>query len=323
MILVTGGCGYIGSHLVKALSECGEQIIVFDNLVAGRQEARLHQEPLVVGDITDSRALKQVFTNYPIESVIHLAALVNAAESVAKRSRYLHVNGDGARFVWEVAANAHVKHCLFASSAAVYGVPASQVAVSESAPLAPTNPYGESKVMGEESLKKIASSSGFSYGIFRFFNVAGAEEVGRLYQNPDNRAILTRLFAQAAGRVDSVTVSGHDYDTSDGTVTRDFIHVEDIVAGHLLALDHLRAGGSSFTLNLGSGRPTSIKELIAIVEEVTGTDLNITYGPRVAGDISYSLADASAARRILGWQAQKSIRQIVEDAWRAYRAHVT
>jgi UDP-glucose 4-epimerase len=322
MILVTGGCGYIGSHLVKALTERGERVVVFDNLASGRREALLHHEELVVGDITDRSALKQVFANYPVDLIIHLAALVNAAESVAKRHKYLHVNGDGARMVWETAAEAGVKHFLFASSAAVYGNPGTQDAVIESFPLKPTNPYGESKVMGEESLRAVAESAGATYGIFRFFNVAGAEKEGILYQNPDNRAILTRLFAAAAGLTPSVTVSGNDHPTVDGTVVRDFIHVEDIVAAHLLAIDHLGLGKSSFTINLGTGRPTSIKELVKVVELVTGTKLNIIYGPKITGDISYSLAAAQKAKETLSWQAQKSIQQIVEDAWRAYRAHV-
>lgn len=320
-ILVTGGCGYIGSHLVKALSEHGEQVVVYDNLLSGRREALLHHESLVVGDITDPRALQQVFSSHQFDSVIHLAALVNAAESVAKQTEYLRVNGEGSRLVWEAAAAAHVPHFLFASSAAVYGIPSSTV-LSESAPTAPTNPYGASKVMGEDSLKKIAHESSATYGIFRFFNVAGAESLSRLYQSPANRAIMTRLFAAAAGVSESVTISGHDYPTPDGTVIRDFIHVEDIVAAHLQALDYLRAGGASFTLNLGSGHPTSIKELASLVEQVTGQKLKLAFGPRVFGDISYSLADSSLAKYILGWTAQKSIRQIVEDAWRAYRAHV-
>jgi UDP-glucose 4-epimerase len=319
MILVIGGCGYIGSHIVKALSESGEQVIVFDNLTTGNASTLLHGETLVKGDITDPSALEKVFTDYKVDIVIHLAALVNAAESVKLADEYTRVNTEGSRLVFASAARAGVKHIVFASSAAVYGVPGAASALAESAPLVPTNPYGQSKVDGEQLLRELASKTGIHYGIFRFFNVAGAARGSGLHQSPQNRAILTRLFAAAAGDVDSITVSGHDYDTIDGTVVRDFIHVEDVADGVVRGVEHMRAGGESFTLNLGGGHAISIKQLIAQVESVTGQTLNIIYGPRIPGDTFYSLSDSSQAQRVLDWKPTRTIKTIVEDAWRAYR----
>lgn len=321
MILVTGGCGYIGSHIVKLLSEAGEKVIVFDNLSSGRTEALLHGEPLIQGDITDQLALDKVFTHVAIDTVIHTAALVNAAESVDKAAQYFAVNVQGTKNVWRAAQAAGVQHILFASSAAVYGIPATRDALTEQAVLAPTNPYGTSKVEGEVALTSMCTGTQTNYGIFRFFNVAGAEYEARLFQDPHNHAILTRLFAAAAGKTASIEISGADYPTPDGSVIRDFIHVEDIAAAHLLGVHHLRSGKPSFICNLGTGIPTSLKELVDIVAQVTQKKIIVTYGPRKVGDISYSVANASSAKEILGWQAKKTLTELVVSSWRAYRAH--
>ena len=317
MILITGGCGYIGSHVVKALSEAGEKVVVFDNLSQGNTSALLHFEELIVGDICDKSALESVFKTHQIDIIIHLAALVNAAESVKMADVYQKVNDEGSRNVWEAGKAAGVKIMMYASSAAVYGTPQSTLPLSESTPLSPESPYGATKLAGETSLKEIAGNQ-ISYGIFRFFNVGGAESEGRLRQSRESRAIMQRLFAVSAGHDDKITISGHDYDTPDGTVVRDFVHVEDIALAFVLGINHLRSGRKSFTLNLGSGETHTIGEVVREVEIATGRSIPLIYGPRMPGDISYSLADVSLAEKTLGWEPVSTLRLIVRDGWNAF-----
>ncbi len=317
MILVTGGCGYIGSHIVKELSEAGEEVVVFDNLSQGKQSVLLHNEELIVGDICDRGSLDNVFKTHNIEVVIHLAALVNAAESVEKADLYKAVNDQGSRNVWELANSAGVKHFLYASSAAVYGTPVSRDPILETAPLKPSNPYGATKLAGETNLLESLSDDA-NFLIFRFFNVGGAESEGRLGQSNESRAIMQRLFAASIGETDTITISGHDYDTPDGTVVRDFIHVEDIALAFALGLDYLRKGKDSQIINLGSGETHTIGEVIKEVEIVTGKKTPIVYGPRIKGDISYSRADIGLAEKILGWEPAYTLRLIVRDGWNSY-----
>lgn len=319
MILVTGGCGYIGSHVVKALYDAGEKVVVYDDLSSGSKNALLHDEPLVVGDICDKAALSKVFEIYNIKEVIHLAALVNAAESVSKSDLYKKVNDEGSRLVYEVALEYGVKIIIYSSSAAVYGVPRTRDPLSESAFLSPSNPYGQTKLAAEDSLKLLSQDKA-KYGIFRFFNVAGAEEGGRLGQSRESRAIMQRLFAVANGEEAKIMISGHDYDTLDGTVVRDFVHVEDIALAFVLGLTHLRLGKESFTLNLGSGEGFTIGQVIKEVGIVTGKDINVEYGERIVGDIDYSLSDITLASQILGWEPSSTLRLMVRDGWNAYHA---
>lgn len=316
-ILVTGGCGYIGSHIVKLLSEQSERVLVFDNLSHGTQSALLHKEELIIGDIRDQGALHRLFMSHDISAVIHLAALVNAKASLKKPKEYQQVNDLGSRNVWAAATAAGVKYLLYASSAAVYGTPKSHAPLKESAPLNPESPYGITKLAGEQSLMRLANGQA-SYVAFRFFNVGGAESNGRLGQSKTSRSIMQRLFAASDGQVKSLTISGHDYETQDGTVVRDFIHVEDIAKAFVLALDYLRHGQSSQVLNLGSGQPHTIGKVIKEVMLVTGKNISLKYGPRIKGDISYSLADIHLAQKILGWKPSHNLHQIVQDGWNAY-----
>lgn len=317
-ILVTGGCGYIGSHVVKALSESGEEVVVLDSLIHSSPSALLHGEKLIVGDITDKDVLHKVFKENSIESVIHLAALVNAAESVRMKDEYARVNAVGSENVWRAAGEFGVKHFLYSSSAAVYGTPEGQYAVDEEHDLHPESPYGETKLLGEESMMKVAEEKGINAISFRFFNVGGAEEKGRLRQSKESRAIMQRLFVVVNGEDDEIVISGHDYPTPDGTVVRDFVHVVDISLAFLLGLHYLRKGGKSEILNLGSGESHTIGEVIKEIEVITGKKVPVKYGPRKSGDISYSLADIRKAKRILGWEPVHTLRLIVRDGWIAY-----
>lgn len=317
MILVTGGCGYIGSHVVKLLSEAGEDVVVYDNLSQGSPKALLHSEKLVVGDINDISALQNLFATYEIDSVVHMAALVNAAESNDKADIYQLVNDVGSSNVWKIAVDSGVKYLLYASSAAVYGTPESLDPIQESAPLHPSNTYGFTKLAGETSLQTIAQNRA-NYLIFRFFNVGGAEREGRLGQSRESRAIMQRLFAVASGHDEAITISGHDYDTQDGTVVRDFVHVEDIALAFVLGLNQLRQGKDSAILNLGSGESHTIGEVIKEVEIVSGKKIKINYADRISGDISYSLADISLASKVLGWEPVHTLRLIVRDGYNSY-----
>jgi UDP-glucose 4-epimerase len=319
MILVTGGCGYIGSHVVKALGDVGESVVVFDNLSQGSADSLLLGEQLVVGDIRDKTKLEEVFANHGIETVIHLSALVNATESVTKAIEYQQVNELGSKNVWELAKKYNVKHCLYASSAAVYGNINTRVAISEDYPTSPSNPYGETKLAGEQSLQELMSTEVGNYLIFRFFNVGGAGDTGKLGQSLASRAIMQRLY-HAALSGQEVTISGADYDTIDGTVMRDFVHVEDIVRAMTLGLEYLRKNGKSDVLNLGSGTVHSVKQVINEVEKSAGKSLNIVYGPPNPGDITYSLADINRARQVLGWEPKKSFAEIISSGYHSYRS---
>ena len=318
MILVTGGCGYIGSHVVKALSEAGEKVIVFDNLSSGQKTNLLHQEKLVIGDVTNPDDLKTVFDNYSIDLVIHCAALVNAAESVTNPQLYKKVNDEGSSSLWQIATKAGVEHFIYASSAAVYGIPQTTNRIQETAQLKPTNPYGETKLAGERSLIKLSSQTNSNYAILRFFNVGGAEPLGRIGQSLDSLAVTQVLFSVAAGKKTSITINGHDFDTPDGTVIRDFVHVTDISKAIVKAVKYLKANQSSFTANLGSGQPSSLNQLIDTVRQVTGKDILVKYGPRKQGDISYSLASITKVKKVLDWQPQLTLLDIIQDAWNYY-----
>lgn len=316
MILVTGGCGYIGSHLVKLLSEAGESVVVYDNLSEGIEKNLLHHEPLVVGDITDPAKLQQVFAHYQIDTVVHLAALVNAAESVAKAQEYEAVNDHGSRNVWEQSQRAGVKHFLYSSSAAVYGNITSTEPVTEDHPQNPSNPYGSTKLAGEHSLLSVLRSEQ-NYLIFRFFNVGGAEPSGVLGQSLASRSIMQRLF-DAALTHSPLVVNGSDYNTIDGTVVRDYVHVLDIVQTLAQGIVHLREGRDSAILNLGTGVPHTINQIIAEFEQLTNIRVPITYRDRSIGDIPYSLADISRARTLLGYAPTHTFSEIISSGYQSY-----
>ncbi|MEX2122714.1 MAG: UDP-glucose 4-epimerase GalE [Woeseia sp.] len=299
-ILVTGGAGYIGSHVVRQLGAAGESVLTLDNLSTGFREAVTAGE-LVVGDTGDAALLENLFIDHDIDTVMHFAAHTIVPESVANPLKYYRNNTANSRTLLECAANHRVKHVVFSSTAAVYGIPADGRA-SEDSPTQPINPYGTSKLMTEWMLRDLAVAGGPSYVALRYFNVAGCEPTGRIGQSTPQATLLVKVACEAAvGRRSHVAVFGSDYPTPDGTGLRDYIHVEDLASAHLDALDYLRSGGKSATLNCGYGHGYSVREVLSAVEKANGKPLTVIEEPRRAGDPPQLVAVADEIRRRLGW----------------------
>lgn len=300
-ILVTGGAGYIGSHVVRQLGDRDEQVVVLDNLSTGFSDAVLHGK-LVVGDTADAALLDDLFNRYHFETVMHFAAHTVVPESVENPLKYYGNNTANSRTLLESAQKHGCKHVVFSSTAAVYGVLESGRA-AEDTPTQPINPYGTSKLMTEWMLRDLAFAGGPSHVILRYFNVAGCDPKGRIGQSTPNATLLTKVACEAAvGTRPHVSIYGTDYPTPDGTGIRDYIHVEDLARAHLDALDYLRKGGSSEILNCGYGHGYSVRELLAAVEKADGNPLTINEEPRRAGDPPELISVADKIRRVLGWQ---------------------
>ncbi len=316
-ILVTGGAGYIGSHVVRQLGEAGENVVVLDDLSTGFRQAVLHGE-LVVGNTGDRQLLESLFSRHPIDTIMHFAAHTIVPESVSDPLKYYGNNTCSSRTLLEFALRAQVKHVVFSSTAAVYGIPADGEA-SEDTPTAPINPYGMSKLMTEWMLRDVAAVNPLSYVALRYFNVAGSDPAGRIGQSPAKATLLTKVACEVVvGRREYVSIFGTDYATRDGTGVRDYIHVEDLADAHLKALAYLRRGGKSTTLNCGYGRGYSVRELINRVETVPGHEIAKREGPRRAGDPPTLIAQARRIRETLGWQPQHDdLKKIVSTslAW--------
>lgn len=312
-VLVTGGAGYIGSHVVRQLGESGRDVVVLDNLSTGFKDAVLHGE-LIVGETGDQALVSSLVEKHDVDTVMHFAAKIVVPESVADPVKYYRNNTENTLKLLE-ACGPRVKHFVFSSTAAVYGMPEDGRA-SESSPTTPINPYGWSKLMSEQMIRDLGAASDLRYVILRYFNVAGADPGGRIGQaTPQATHLLKVLCELATGQRDQVTVFGTDYDTSDGTCIRDYIHVEDLASAHLRALDHLQAGGASQTLNCGYGRGLTVREVIAAVEAEVGRSLGVQEGPRRAGDPPVIVAVAEKIRETLNWEPQyQSIEGIVGSA---------
>jgi UDP-glucose 4-epimerase len=313
-ILVTGGAGYIGSHVVRQLGEAGEQVVVLDDLSTGFRQAVLYGD-LVVGNTGDSKLLDEIFAAHDIDTVMHFAAHTIVPESVADPLKYYRNNTCASRTLLERSVNAGVAHFVFSSTAAVYGMPSSGEA-SEDSPLAPINAYGTSKLMTEWMLRDVAAASPLRYVALRYFNVAGSDPQGRIGQATAKATLLTKVACEVVvGKRDHVSIYGTDYPTRDGTGVRDYIHVEDLADAHLKALAYLRRGGESTTLNCGYGRGYSVRELLNMVETVAGRPIPKREAPRRAGDPPTLVARASRIRSLLGWQPRHdSLKDIVETA---------
>ena len=302
-ILVTGGAGYIGSHVVRQLGERGESIVTLDNLSTGFEAAVTGGE-LVIGDTGDAALLERLFSTHGFETVMHFAAHTIVPESVADPLKYYRNNTANSRTLLEACQKHGVRHVVFSSTAAVYGIPEDGKA-SEDSPTAPINPYGTSKLMTEWMLRDLAVAGGPSYVTLRYFNVAGCDPGGRIGQSTPKATLLVKVACEAAvGRRSHVSVYGSDYPTPDGTGLRDYIHVEDLASAHLDALNYLRRGGKPRTLNCGYGHGYSVRDVLRAVEQANGKKLNVIDEPRRAGDPPQLIAVADRVREVLGWQPQ-------------------
>ena len=302
-LLVTGGAGYIGSHVVRQLGAAGEDVVTLDNLCTGFREAVTSGE-LIVGETGDAALLERIFTEHEIDTVMHFAAHTIVPESVADPLKYYRNNTCSSRTLLQAAQKHGVRHFVFSSTAAVYGIPPGGKAAEDS-PTAPINPYGTSKLMTEWMLRDLANAGGPSYVALRYFNVAGCEPTGTIGQSTPKATLLVKVACEAAtGKRPGVSIFGTDYPTPDGTGLRDYIHVEDLASAHLDALGYLRNGGASTTLNCGYGHGYSVREVLQAVEKVNGAPLNISEEQRRDGDPPELVAVADKVRSVLGWKPQ-------------------
>jgi len=300
-LLVTGGAGYIGSHVLLKLRERGEQVIVVDDLSRGFRQA-VGDTPLVVADVGDRARMLELLTTHRVQTVLHFAAHTIVPESVREPLKYYGNNTCGTRSLLECCLEAGVQHFVFSSTAAVYGTPPGEYA-EESTPTAPINPYGTSKLVSEWMLRDAAAASALKYVALRYFNVAGSDTGGRIGQATHAATLLIKVACEAAvGKRAHLSIFGTDYPTPDGTGVRDYIHVEDLARAHLDALDYLRAGGRSTVLNCGYGHGYSVREVVAAVERVAGRPLSVREEPRRAGDPAVLVARAERIRTELHWR---------------------
>ena len=330
--LVTGGAGYIGSHVSWQLVEAGYEVVVVDNLEMGHRWAVPAQAKFYEGNVGDSQLLDRVFSENKIDAVLHFAAAIEVPESVAKPAMYYRNNTVSALTLFEACLKHGVKSVIFSSTAAAYGETGGEP-ISESSPVVPVNPYGRSKVFSENILRDLAavSSGAMKFVILRYFNVSGARldlKIGQARPKPFH---LVNLAAEAAiGVRSALSIFGTDYPTPDGTCLRDYIHVEDLADAHLASLKYLEQGGASDVFNCGYGRPYSVKEVIAAMKKVSGVDFPVEEKPRRAGDPAAIVADSSKLQRAMGWKPKYDDMDVIcrtalewEKIWQAKRASQT
>ncbi|MBN1931068.1 MAG: UDP-glucose 4-epimerase GalE [Desulfobacterales bacterium] len=315
-IFVTGGAGYIGSHVVKALGEAGYEVLVYDNLSSGNRWAILYGD-LVEGDLADRVLLEKTLADFRPDAVMHFAAFIEVNESVRQPLKYYRNNTLNALKLLETVRQVEIPYFIFSSTAAVYGTPET-IPVTEQTPLQPINPYGASKMMSERLLADLAAvESNFNYVALRYFNVAGADSrfrIGQAYENATH--LITRALKTAHGEYAKLQIFGTDYPTPDGTCIRDYIHVDDLAEAHLVALDHLMAGGGSEIFNCGYGHGYSVREVVEMARKVTGMDFTVEEAPRREGDPAALTADSRRIRRKLGWQPRyDDLEFIIHTAW--------
>ena len=324
-ILVTGGTGFIGSHACVALMAVGHEVTVIDDLsnsqreVLDRVEKISGKRPIFVeGDVRDRELLREVFSQRPVDAVIHFAGLKAVGESMTQPLRYYDCNVGGAIALCEVMAEVNVKTLIFSSSATVYGDPAS-VPIREDFPRSATNPYGASKLMVEDMLADLSKSdSAWRIARLRYFNPVGAHESGLIGESPSGvpNNLMPFVAQVASGQRERLSVFGNDYPTPDGTGVRDYIHVMDLAEGHVAALDYLIKHPGLFSVNLGTGSGYSVLDMVRSFEQASGRPVPYSIMPRRSGDVAACYADPSLARNLLGWSAKRGIDEMCRDAWR-------
>ena len=313
-ILVTGGAGYIGSHVVRQLGEAGYPVVVLDNLSTGFEDAVIHGD-LVIGDTGDRELVSRLLQQYAVGAVMHFAAHTIVPESVKDPLKYYANNTGSTRNLLSCCQQHGVKRFIFSSTAAVYGIP-EETEITEDTTVSPINPYGLSKLMSEWMLRDLAAATDLRYVALRYFNVAGSDPAGRIGQSTKQATLLVKVACEAAvGKRDHIAIFGTDYPTPDGTGVRDYIHVEDLASAHLKALDYLDGGGESQVLNVGYGHGYSVREVLDMVERVADLKLDIREQPRRAGDPPTLIAAATRIRELLGWQPEyDDLKVIVETS---------
>ena len=301
-VLVTGGAGYIGSHIVLALQDAEFDVVVLDSLATGHAALVPEDVPLVVGDVGDRHLVRKILASRHISAVMHFAGSVVVPESITNPLAYYQNNTVKSHALIQTCVEAGVRDFVFSSTAAVYGIP-SRSPVDENAPTQPINPYGTSKLMTEWMLRDVGHAHGLRHVILRYFNVAGADSFGRTGQSTPNATHLIKVACEVAlGQRSVMSVFGDDYDTPDGTCIRDYIHVTDLAAAHILALKYLRSGGASTVFNCGYGRGYSVREVLSAVEAAVGGNLRTIVAPRRPGDSPALMSNADRIKQILNWR---------------------
>ena len=321
-ILVCGGAGYIGSHTVRSLLATGEDVIVADNLCTGHRAALNPAVKFYECDIRDKTALKKIFAAHDVEAVFHFAAFIEAGESVKHPLKFFNNNVYGMQILLETMTECGVDKIIFSSTAAVYGEP-EKIPIDELDATLPTNPYGESKLIMEKIMRWVSAAHGIRYVSLRYFNASGAAEDGSIGEDHHPESHLIPLILQVPrGLRDHITVFGTDYPTPDGTCIRDYIHVVDLAAAHVCALNYLRGGGESNFFNLGTGHGFSVKQIIDAAEKVIGRKIKTEFGMRRPGDPARLIASGEKARKILNWTPRfDDVEKIIATAWNWHRTH--
>ncbi len=313
-ILVVGGAGYIGSHVVKMLDQKGYCPIVFDNLSKGHLAA-VQSYPFEQGDIRDRERLNEIFCKYKIEAVMHFAAFIEVAESIQSPSKYYHNNVENVLHLLDCMVENHIPYFVFSSTAATFGEPV-QKKIDETHPQHPCNPYGNTKLIVEKMLKDFEKAYGLKSTVLRYFNAAGADDSGEIGESHTPETHLIPIVLQAAAKKrPNVKIFGTDYPTKDGSCIRDFIHVNDLSQAHILALEKMEQENKSDQFNLGSGNGFSVLEIIEKTKQITGVDFKVETAPRRKGDPAILIADSTKAKNVLGWSPRYSLTRIIETAW--------
>jgi UDP-glucose 4-epimerase len=314
-ILVVGGAGYIGSHMVKQLSLSGTDVITLDNLSRGYKDAVKYGQ-LIEGDLGDNAVLDKIFSEHNIDAVMHFAAFIEVGESVTKPAMYYQNNVSNTQILLDAMVRHDVKHFIFSSTAAIFGEP-EYTPIDEAHKKAPINPYGRSKLMVEHILEDYDTAYGLKSTCLRYFNAAGADPDGELGERHNPESHLVPLILQAAsGRREDIKVFGNDYPTDDGTCVRDYVHINDLCEAHSLALENMKKTGQSARYNLGNGKGFSVQQVIDAAKQVSGKDFTVTHADRRSGDPAVLVADSKLAQQELGWAPKfDQLETIIETAW--------